>query len=437
MMNKFWYLTRYGLKKKFKSKSFIISNIIIALVLLVIFNIDSIISFFGGDFENDTKIYVIDNTNESFDTLKTSFESMKISINESSADNNKIYKSEKNIDDLKKDIEDTTDIIVEINADKDNYMSANIITENYIDTLTYQTLIQAINTTKYQQALLNSNIDANELAKISNPVNVERIILDETKNTEEENMNAIMGVVFPSIILPFFMLIVLLVQMIGGEINEEKTTRSMEVIISNVSAKVHFFSKLLANNLFVIIQTLLLFVYGLIGFFSRNLFNSGMSSDLTNSISDAIDSLSKTGLFDKLYYVIPLTLILLVLSFIAYSLIAGILASMTTNPEDFQHIQTPIMLICFASYYLAAMASMFNGSLFIKVLSYIPLISFLLSPSLLVIGQIGIIDVGISIVLLLVFNYVFAKYGLKIYKVGILNYSTDKMWKRIFKAAKM
>ncbi len=436
MMNKFWYLTKYGLKKKFKSKSFIISNIIIALVLLVIFNIDSIISFFGGDFEEDTKIYVVDNTNESFNTFKSSFESMKISLNDSST-NNVIYKSEKDIDDLKKDIEDTTDIIVEINADMDNYLSANIITENYIDTLTYQTLIQAINNTKYQQALLNSNIDVNELTKISNPVNIERIILDETKNTEEENMNAIMGVVFPSIILPFFMLIVLLVQMIGGEINEEKTTRSMEVIISNVSAKIHFFSKLLANNLFVIIQTLLLFTYGLIGFFSRNLFNSGVNSDLTKEISNALDSLSKTGLFDKLYYVIPLTIILLVLSFIAYSLIAGVLASMTTNPEDFQHIQTPIMLICFASYYLAAMASMFNGSLFIKVLSYIPLMSFLLSPSLLVIGQIGIIDVGISIALLIVFNYVFAKYGLKIYKIGILNYSTDKLWTRIFKAAKM
>ena len=44
-------------------------------------------------------------------------------------------------------------------------------------------------------------------------------------------------------ILPFCMLIVLLVQLIGGEINEEKTTRSMEVIISNVPPKVHFFSQ--------------------------------------------------------------------------------------------------------------------------------------------------------------------------------------------------
>ena len=180
-----------------------------------------------------------------------------------------------------------------------------------------------------------------------------------------------------------------------------------------------------------------MFLYGVIGFITRNIFSSSTTSDFTNEIGNALSSLAKSGIVDKLYYLIPLTIILMILSFIAYSLIAGILASMTTNPEDFQHIQTPIMIICFVSYYLAAMASMFNGSLFIKILSYVPLISFLLSPSLLVIGQIGIIDVSISIILLIVFNYVLAKYGLKIYKIGILNYSTDKMWKRILNATKM
>ena len=436
MMAKFWYLTKYGLKKKFKSKSFIISNIIIFLLLLVVFNIDTIISLFGGDFENSTNIYVVDNTNESFDLFKANYETLKMNISDSISQD-EIINSNKTTEELKEEIKDTLDIIIELNTDEANYLKANIITENYIDTIKYQTLIQTINNTKYQEALLKSSIDIDELSRISKPVEIERTIIDETKNTEEENMNTIMSVVFPTIILPFFMLIVLLVQMIGGEINEEKTTRSMEVIISNVSAKTHFFSKLLANNTFVIIQALLLFLYGVIGFITRNIFSSSTTSDFTNEIGNALSSLAKSGIVDKLYYLIPLTIILMILSFIAYSLIAGILASMTTNPEDFQHIQTPIMIICFVSYYLAAMASMFNGSLFIKILSYVPLISFLLSPSLLVIGQIGIIDVSISIILLIVFNYVLAKYGLKIYKIGILNYSTDKMWKRILNATKM
>lgn len=436
MMNKFWYLTKYGLKKKFKSKSFIISNIIIFVLLIVAFNIDSLISFFGGDFNEKTKVYVIDNTKDSFDYLKENYKTLKISLDDND-DSIELLNSDLSKETLQKEIKDTQDIIVELNTDNENYLSANIITENYIDTLTYQSLIQAINNTKYQKALLNSNIDVEELAKISQPVNIERVILDETKNTEEENMNTIMSIIFPTLILPFFFLIVLLVQLIGGEINEEKTTRSMEVIISNVPAKVHFFSKLVANNAFVIIQSVLLFTYGAIGFFTRKIIGGGVNSTITGEITDALSSLGKSGILDKLYYIIPVTIILMILSFVAYSLVAGILASMTTNPEDFQQIQTPIMIICFISYYLAAMSSMFNGSIFIRVLSYLPFVSFLLSPALLMIGQIGIIDILISIVLLLIVNYVMAKYGLKIYKIGILNYSTDKMWKRIFKAAKM
>ncbi|MBR1385557.1 MAG: ABC transporter permease [Bacilli bacterium] len=435
MMKKFWFLTKYGLKKKFKSKSFIISNIIIFILLLLALNADSIISLFGGDFTENVNVYVIDETEKSFELIKENYKSLKTSIGEE--DETNIVKSDKNLSELEKEIEGTTDIIITINSDEENYISANIITENYIDTMTYQALVQSLNTTKYQLALEDSNINIEELNKISTPPTIERTILDESKNTEEENMNTVMSVVFPTVILPFFMLIVLLVQMIGGEINEEKTTRSMEIIISNVSAKVHFFSKLVANNLFVIIQSVLLFVYGGIGFLIRSLTSSGANSNFTIEINDAISSLSKSGILDKLYYIIPITIVLIILSFVAYSLIAGILASMTVNAEDFQQIQTPIMIICFISYYLAVMASMFNGSILIRILSYVPLISFLLSPALLVIGQIGILDVGISIILLIIFCFILSKYGLKIYKVGILNYSTDKMWKRIFKAAKM
>ena len=60
----------------------------------------------------------------------------------------------------------------------------------------------------------------------------------------------------------------------------------------------------------------------------------------------------------------------MILTFIAYSLIAGILASMTTNAEDYQHIQTPIVFTLLIGYYLSIMAGVFEGATFIKVLSF-------------------------------------------------------------------
>ena len=127
MMTKFWYLTKYGLKKKFKSKSFIISNIIIFLLLLVVFNIDTIISLFGGDFENSTNIYVVDNTNESFDLFKANYETLKMNISDSISQD-EIINSNKTTEELKEEIKDTLDIIIELNTDEANYLKANIRT---------------------------------------------------------------------------------------------------------------------------------------------------------------------------------------------------------------------------------------------------------------------------------------------------------------------
>ena len=166
----------------------------------------------------------------------------------------------------------------------------------------------------------------------------------------------------------------------------------------------------------------------MIGFSIR----SNASSIGVTDFNEILSLITETGFINQLIYIIPLTLLLMILSFIAYSLISGILASITVNQEDYQQVQTPIVLICVIGYYLSIMASSFEGSIFIKILSYVPLISCLLSPALLVIGQIGIMDIVISIIILFVFVLFVAKYGLKIYKVGILNYSTDKIWKKVF-----
>ena len=67
MKNKLWYLTSVSLKRKLKSKWFVVVNIILMIAIVGIFNIDSIIGFFGGDFNEKQKIYVIDNTSVSFE----------------------------------------------------------------------------------------------------------------------------------------------------------------------------------------------------------------------------------------------------------------------------------------------------------------------------------------------------------------------------------
>lgn len=427
MNKKFWYLTKISLNKKIKSKWFIITNLIILLVIVALVNISSIIEFFGGDFEDNTNIIVVDNTTSSYELLEENIKTF------SDENNITIEKSTENIEELEKTIEDN-ELIVILNSDTNKYLKAEIISNNKIDNLTYQLILQALNNTKTTMGMLASNIDPNILQNIQQNIEVERTILNEELSTDE-NTDLIMSSVFPTLILPFFMLIIFLVQMVGGEICEEKTTRSMEIIISNVSPKMHLMSKILASNLFVIIQGLLLVVYAIIAFIiSKYLGNSLLDASI--NISTIIDTLKSSGMFDKLIFIIPITLILIIASFVAYSLVAGILASMTVNIEDFNQLQTPIMLISLAGYYLSIMASMFDGSILIRILSYIPFLSVFISPTLFVIGQVTVIDMLISVLVLIAFIFILLKYGLRVYKVGILNYSSNKIWSRLFKAFK-
>ena len=434
MSRKFLYLTKVSLKKKTNSKWFVITNIILAIAIILLLNINSVITFFGGDFDSKTTLIVVDNNTNSYDLLKANIKEYSKSLSNEEEDIKLTVKeSNKTKEELEKELEDD-EIILELNNDNTEYLKAKVISNEKIDNMTYQVLSQSLNATKTTIGMTINNIDPTVLSEISNPTTINRVVLNDNASVDE-NMSLIMGSVFPTIILPFFMLTLFLIQMVGGEICEEKTTRSMEIIISNVSPKIHLLSKILANNIFVILQGLLLIVYSVIGLLiSTNMFKSGMS--LPSDITSIYDSLVASGFIDKLIYVIPLTLILIILSFIAYSLVAGILASMTVNMEDFSQLQTPLVFISLGGYYLAIMAGMFNGSLLIRILSYVPFLSSFVSPSLYMMGEIGIIDIIISIIVLIAFIYLLIHFGIRVYKVGILNYSNEKIWSKFFKAFK-
>ena len=418
MTRKFFYLMKISFNKKLKSKWFIVINIILALALFALFNLNSIITFFGGEFDKPLKVLVYDKTNISYPYLKNN-------INTFALEDKKIVVN--SINKEKKKLKDD-EILISFNL-TDNLLKAKVTSNKKIDSSVYQVIYQGLNTTKQQVLIEKLNLDANTLALLSTNIDIKREVLSD-KNNQDENMSLLMSTVFPSLILPFFMLIVFLVQMVGGEICEEKTTKSMEIIISNVSPKVHLLAKIIANNLFVLLQALLLFLYGLIAFLisSRN-----GSLNIPSEITSIWNSLSTSGLINDIVSLLPFLLVLIILSFLAYSLLAGILASMTTNIEDFQQLQTPIVFILLAGYYLAIMAGMFQGSIFLKIAGYIPLISCLLAPTLYIMGEISILDISIAIILLIGLLYLLIKYGMKVYKVGILNYSNEKVWTRFIK----
>lgn len=433
MKNKLLFLTRMSIKKKIGTKWFLIANIIMAVLIVGLVNIDSIIKTFGGDFNAENQLLVIDNSNY-FEDFKASYENSSSIMNEYT--NVKITKYNDTIDNAKKEITDDNTLLLVLNKDDTNYLSASIYSKSGIDAIKMTIINTALNTLKSNIALKEYNITEDMLADINKSVAIDKIVLEENDNSLDGEL--ITGVVFPIIILPFFFLTVFLIQMIGNEINEEKSTKSMEIIISNVSPQVHLASKVISANVFVLTQGILILLYGTLGVLIRILLTGSMNfnNSQAGEIGSLVNTITSSGVIDKLTGVLPFALILMILTFIGYSLLSGILSSMTTNSEDYQQLQTPMVIVLLSSFYLSMMSSLFKGSVFIKVMSYVPFISSLLAPTLYALGEITIIDLSIAIILMVLTLYILFKYGLRIYKAGILNYSQDHLWQRMLKAVK-
>lgn len=429
MKNKAWFLIKQSLKKKMDTKWFKIVNVLICLLLIGVINIDKIINVFGGDFKDTVNIYLTGDNNylEGFNAY---FLTNKKILNDERT--YEIAYSTDSVDTLKEKIEDTNDIVVNINLDATEYLKADIISYNKIDTITYNLLSASLTGMKTSMALNYNGLSSEEMAKITSPISINRVVTNEKEITASEDATNMSLIVF---LVPFFMLIVLLVQMIGAEINDEKTTRGMEIIISNVPAKVHLLTKITSSSIFVILQSLLLFTYSIIGI----LIHGGLSlgSGKSNIIGSLVESLKISGTFDILLKGAPILIIIFLLSFFIYATLAGVLASMTTSAEDFQQLQTPLMIVLMLGYYIGIMASAFKGSIFIRIISYLPFLSSMVAPITYILGETSLIDLAISALILFISCLVLFKYGIRVYKVGILNYSSKDLWKKVFQSLKI
>ena len=430
MSNKLKFLTKMSLNKKIKTKWFLVANGLFLLLIVGLINIDSIIKLFGGKFEQEQQILVIDEVGvmDEFKAIYDSYSEKMMNTNKGS-----IIKYEGTYDEGVEEVSTLDKLLLVISKDEENYLKAKLVSNENVGTMTNAVINASLATVKNELVVKKYNITNEMMNEMNSMVEVQNVSLSD-KDTENDMMTS---TILEIIMLPLFMLIMFLVQMIGAEVNEEKSTRSMEIIISNVSPKTHFISKVLASNLFVLIQGGLVLLFAFIGLGIRYFMSGGnLLGSFDGEIKQVIDSISLAGVTNTLTYMIPIIIVMVILTFLAYSLLAGILASMTTNQEDFQQLQAPFLIVSLIGFYLSMMAGLFKGSIFIKIMSYIPFVSAMLSPTLYLMGEVGLVDLGISIILLVGTIYLLIKYGLRIYKVGILNYSQSGLWKKMFRAMK-
>ena len=183
MKNKLKLLIKDGLNKKINTKWFKVVNIILLVVIVGLINIDNIIKFFGGNFDDPIVIYVIDNTNKYYEAIKSGYDNIDLSALGSESE---IKLADKSLDELKEEMvnDESNDIILVINSNNGKVV-ADVISYNYVDAVTLQVLNSTLSSVKTNIALMESSLTEEELASIYEPVEINRSYLSD--NLDENN----------------------------------------------------------------------------------------------------------------------------------------------------------------------------------------------------------------------------------------------------------
>ena len=179
MKNKLKFLIKQSLKKKIGTKWFKAVNIILCILIVAMANIDRLITAFGGDFNKDTTVYVKDNVGV-YDYLEPLFNETTKTVED--LKNYKVEKTDKSLKELKKNIKDTDNIIVEINSSDINYISSTITTYDALDTISYQLLSNVLNQTKEAFVIGKLGLTENEIIALKSNIEI-------TKKTTNPDLN--------------------------------------------------------------------------------------------------------------------------------------------------------------------------------------------------------------------------------------------------------
>lgn len=413
-MNNFWIILSHTYFTKVKTKSFIVTTLITVAIVLALTNMTNIIEFFNKGEENES-IAVIDNTNELIEPLK-----QQLTVTNSDI---KLERFSDGEEKAEKAVEngEYKGLLV-ISYDAENLPIATYKAMSISDTTTPQSLQMGLQQIKTQLAANQINLTPEQLAKLYEPVPMEKLALEENAKTEEE-LNQARGLVYVLLFVIYFA-VILYANMIAMEVATEKSSRVMEILISSVSPIKQMFAKILGIGLLSLTQLAVLLGVGYV------------------SIKQNLDSMeggffSFFGFGDVPIATIVYAVIFFLLGYFLYATLAAFLGSLVSRIEDVQQMITPMTLLVVAGFMIAMFGLGQPETPFITITSYIPFFT-----PMLMFMRVGMLSLPmweplVGIAILLVSIILLAVFGARVYKGGVLMYGKSSSFKDIKKALQL
>lgn len=221
-----------------------------------------------------------------------------------------------------------------------------------------------------------------------------------------------------------YMMVLLYGQMIATSVAKEKNSRAMEMLITSAKTQSFIYGKVCASALASFVQMAVLLLTSFL------FYNLNKEFYVDNYV---VQSLFAIPLSTVLY-----ALLFFVVGFLNFAFLFGALGSTVSKLEDLNQAVTPLTLF-FVAIYLLVSISMSNGNLdnpLMVAASFFPLSSPMAMLARITLGNVDALSILLSILLLIGSIIVIAHVAVKIYDYGVLMYGNKMKFSSFLKALK-
>lgn len=394
----------FELKSILSKKSMIITTAIISVILVVVTTIPTIISLF--DDEENTPIptdkislmgsgIVILNDAITIEELDLFF--IDVEIYDSESDVRKALNNEKISQAF---IITSPTALTTVVINRDLYSNASWPLQNALTQL------------QIQRNLIELELDP---LKVSQAYNVNIALNEEVIGKDASDSFLIAYVLMFAV----YMLVIMYGAMVSTSVAREKDNRTMELLITSTKPDALIIGKVLANGLAGVLQ------YGFISLIAVG----GIWINRANYPSEILSMVLGGLRWDSMMVFIIFTFF----GYLLYLFIYASLGSLVSKMEDVSSSVGPITLLFIASYVVATLGLQMPESMIVKVGSYIPFTAILAMPVRYFLTSVSWIELGISLTLMTLTAWLFARISIDIYRLGSLNYGNKMSFVKALK----
>lgn len=403
-MNKFWIITKDVYRKNVKSVSFLV-------MLLVPFLAAGIFYFIGqitdDAMEEGDKIgLVVQGDSSLLETPEVQ------QLKEQFA----VFDSKKQGEDQLK--EEEIDGLLLLSVEKEQ-VSGELLSPDSMSQLTME-LNQQLNQLQSSLRAKALGLSEEEVASLNEfaPLTVQKITITDTGEIKaEEDFTGIRLILGMATTILLFIFIITYASIIAQEVASEKGTRIMEVILSSVTARSHFYGKLAGILLVALTQVVVYAVSLGIGFYWLK----------SNPTVQAF--LAEFSIKDVLGEFFVYTIIYLVLGILIYAVLAALCGSLVSKVEDVSKAILPVTYLSLAGYMIGLTLGMANPDhIVVRITSYIPFLSSYSMPIRLANDLASTGEVLASLGILVLSIIALIMFSARMYKANVLIYNDNGIW---------